>query len=242
MSKTATKRASKKAPALTTVVALVLDETGSMAPTVTDTIGAVNDYFETLSKDTPDARVSVMEFSDCFGQEDTFRVLASDEKAADVPKLTVANYRPRGNTPLYDAIGKAITETEAIKADRYLLVVMTDGQENASREWKLDGIKKLIEKKQGENWTIIYLGANQDAWAVGTAMGVHAGNTMSYAQTAQGVHTTSRLLASATSHLYASASAATPDFFADAGQTANDYADKGEPTPAPSGLWSKPKQ
>lgn len=240
MSTTATKKAAKKAPALTTVVALVLDETGSMSPTVSDTIGAVNEYFDSLTKDTPEARVSVMEFSDCFGGEDTFRVLASDEKPADVPRLTTTNYRPRGNTPLYDAIGKAITETEGVKADRYLLVVMTDGQENASKEWKLDGIKKLIEKKQGENWTIVYLGANQDAWAIGTAMGVAAGNTMSYAQTAQGVHNTTRSLASATAHLMASAAATTDAVFADAGQTAADYAD--DSRPAPKGLWSKPKK
>lgn len=237
MTKTAKSRAAKKAPAMTTVVALVLDETGSMAPTVTDTIGAVNDYFETLAKETPEAKVSVMEFSDCFGQEATFRVLASDVSPDAVPTLTPENYRPRGNTPLYDAIGKAITETEAITADRYLLVVMTDGHENASREWNLDGIKKLIEKKQGENWTIVYLGANQDAWAVGAAMGVAPGSTMSYAQTARGVHNTTSSLASATSHLYASNATATPDFFRDAGQTADDYADDSQPDE--SSMWGK---
>ncbi len=209
----------------TTVVALVLDETGSMAPTVSDTIGAVNDYFETLAKETPDARCSVMEFSDCMGAEPSFRVLASDEKPNAVPKLTSTNYRPRGNTPLYDAIGKSITETETIKADRYLLVVMTDGQENASREWTLGGIKKLIERKQGENWTIVYLGANQDAWAAAGAMGVHAGNTMGYAQTARGVHMTTSSLARATSVMAGSEAAATMDFFADAGQDKSNYDD-----------------
>lgn len=236
MSTTATKAKTKKASALKTVVALVLDETGSMAPTVTDTIGAVNDYLDALTKDTPDALVSVMEFSDCFGAEPLFRVHATAEKAKDVPRLTSANYRPRGNTPLYDAIGKAITETEAVEADRYLLVVMTDGHENASREWKIDGIKKLIEKKQGENWTIVYLGANQDAWAVGAALGVNAGSTMSYAQTARGVHQTTNSLAAATSHLVSTNATATPDFFAKAGQTAKDYE---EPKPGEKPLWKK---
>jgi Mg-chelatase subunit ChlD len=226
---------SKKA--LKTVVALVLDETGSMAPTVTDTIGAVNDYFKTLAKDAPSALVSVMEFSDCFGNEPTFRVLATAAKVKDVPALTTENYRPRGNTPLYDAIGKAITETETVKADRYLLVVMTDGEENASKEWRLDGIKKLIEKKQGENWTIVYLGANQDAWAVAGAMGVSRGSTMSYAQTSRGVRQTTSSLAGATASLMNTSAATTPDFFASAGQSEKDYQepDKDEPS-----LWVKP--
>lgn len=227
----------KKAKDLKTVVALVLDETGSMSPTVTDTIGAVNDYLDTLTKDSPDALVSVMEFSDTYGSEPAFRVLASGEKAADVPRLTTENYRPRGNTPLYDAIGKAITETETVEADRYLLVVMTDGQENASREWKLDGVRKLIEKKQGENWTIVYLGANQNAWQVGASLGVNAGSTMSYAQTARGVHQTTDSLAGATSALLNTNAGATPDFFAKAGQTEADYSDDSSDEKP---LWKKP--
>lgn len=240
MSTTTKKRQPKKAAAkLKTVVALVLDETGSMAPTVTDTIGAVNDYFETLAKDTPDALVSVMEFSDCFGSEETFRVLASAVKAKDAPTLTAENYRPRGNTPLYDAIGKAITETETVKADRYLLVVMTDGQENASREWQLDGIKKLIEKKQGENWTIVYLGANQDAWAVAGAMGLSRGNTMSYAQTGPGVRQTTGSLAAATASYTAGGAVMDSAFFDSAGQSAEDYQEPKNEEKSDTGLWKK---
>lgn len=211
-----------------TVVVLVLDETGSMADTVSDTIGAVNGYFETLAKDTPEARVSIMEFSDMLGQEENFRVLVADVAPAEVPKLTEKNYRPRGNTPLYDALGKAITETEEIGAERYLLVVMTDGKENASREWTIEGVKKLIERKQGEGWTIIYLGANQDAWAAGAALGVARGNTMSYRQTSRGVGQAAVALASATESFYTSSAVGSTTFFADAGQTEADYAEPDE--------------
>jgi von Willebrand factor type A domain len=234
---------SKKTKALTTAVALVLDETGSMQGTVTDTIGAVNGYFETLANDTPEARVSVMEFSDCFGAEPSFRVLASDVLPGDVPKLTVENYRPRGNTPLYDAIGKAITETEGIKADRYLLVVLTDGHENASREWTAEGVKKLIEKKQGESWTILYLGANHDAWGVGAALGIHRGNTMAYAQTGAGVTATAASLSGVTRTLAMGQSVSTDSAFADAGQTAADYTGEDDeqqpPKPEETTLWGK---
>lgn len=228
-----------KAAPTTVVVALVLDETGSMAPTVTDTIGAVNDYFETLAKESPEALVSIHEFSDCFGQEPTFRPLCSGVKATDVPKLDATNYRPRGNTPLYDAIGKAIRDTEALKADANLLVVMTDGQENASHEWDLIGIRKLIEQKQGDGWVIVYLGANQDAWQVGTNMGVHGGNTMSFQTgvTGKGTRASMGSLAGATSSYVAGATGPpgpegpkgkTETFFEDAGQTEADYKDPDE--------------
>lgn len=215
----------KKAKAATkTLVAVVLDETGSMAGIASDTIGAVNDYFAGLAKDAPDALVSLMQFSDCFGAEPKFRVAFKATRAKDAPKVTEESYRPRGNTPLYDAIGKAITETDGQKADRYLLVVLTDGYENASTEWTRDGVAALIrEKEAAGNWTVVYLGANQDAWAVGQTLGVSPGSTMTYASTGPGMRTASAGLASASAVYLSSNVAATPDFFVDAGQSAKDY-------------------
>lgn len=223
-----------------TLVVLVLDETGSMQQITTDTIGTVNDYFETLAKETPEAVCSVMMFSDNFGAEPNFRPFCRDVLAADVPKLTAKNYRPRGNTPLYDAIGKAIKDTEVIEADRYLLVVMTDGFENASREWSLATVKALIEAKQAsDNWTIVYLGANQDAWAVGGGMGISPGNTMSFqtGATGKGMRASGQSLGAATSGYVSGATGPqgplgplgkTETFFEDAGQDAADYEDPDE--------------
>ena len=60
------------------------------------------------------------------------------------------------------------------------MVIFTDGEENASTEWTLDGIRKKIEEKQGDGWAFVYLGANQDAWQVGSSMGVAASNISTY--------------------------------------------------------------
>lgn len=215
----------KKKAAMKTAVALVLDETGSMYGTAPDTRGAVNQYFAELAQETPEALVALMEFSS-MGAEPTFRPLCSGVAPSAVPELTEQNYRPRGNTPLYDAIAHAILETEKVEAEKYLLVILTDGQENSSTEYTLASIKQLIERKQGEGWTIVYLGANQDAWKVGGAMGFYEGNTMSYAQTAGGVRATTRSLAHATSAHAHSDAVSTMQVFADAGQSAADYQEK----------------
>lgn len=214
-----------KAKKQSTVVALVLDETGSMSGIANDTRGSINEYFKTVAEESPDALVSIMEFSDTMGTEDMFRPLCSGVKATEVPQLTDANYRPRGNTPLYDAIGKAIRDTETIKADRYLLVVMTDGYENASREWTRDKVKALIEEKENtKKWTVVFLGANMDAFAVGAAMGTNS--SMTYTSTASGTATASAGLSMATKTFLRSPQTSTQDFFGDAGQTEEDYKDK----------------
>lgn len=214
-----------KANASKTVVGLVLDETGSMYNIADDTRGAVNQYFEELAKETPNALVSLYEFSAVSG-EDVVRPLCSGVEVDVVPSLTEFNYRPRGNTPLYDAIGYAITNLETVEADKFILVIMTDGLENSSTEWTAKSIKDKIEKMQDQdNWTIVYLGANQDAWAVGASMGVSAGSTMSYASTGTGITKTMAKMSHATAHTVSSPKMSTDTFFEDAGQSKEDYED-----------------
>jgi hypothetical protein len=99
--------------------------------------------------------------------------------------MTGETYRPDALTPLYDAIATTIRRTEnKAGKDAVLFIVMTDGEENASKEHDFKSVQALIEEKS--DWTFVYLGANQDAWAVGTKMGIAAGNTMSYAQNKTG--------------------------------------------------------
>lgn len=212
-----------------THVTLVLDETGSMAGVADDTRGSVNQYFRELASDFPDAIVSIMEFSDQFEGESTFRPLVSGVKVTEVPQLTQHNYRPRGGTPLYDAVGKGIRDAEKVEADRYLFIVLTDGQENRSVEWDLEGVKKLIsEKEASDNWTIVFLGANMDAWAVGKQIGTQAGSTMSFISNAPGIRSTTSSLTHATKSYLSSPKKKTKDFFGDAGQTQEDYMDPSE--------------
>ena len=109
-----------------------------------------------------------------------------------VPIQNVSRYElaPRGMTALLDAVGRAINETgerlaKMAEPDRpglVIFVVMTDGQENSSKEFSKPQIKKMIERQQSEyDWHFTFLGANQDAFAEAGGMGIHDSGVADYA-------------------------------------------------------------
>jgi len=150
---------------LKTVLTFVQDETGSMLSIEDATISAFNEYFNTLKQDKKigDVEAVVWQFSDSPGEN---RVRLLHEGAlAKVPTLTPKNYRPRGVTPLLDAVGTALKQAEGKEADRYLFIVQTDGMENASRDFTREQIAKLVAKKEkSKNWTLVFLGAGIANW------------------------------------------------------------------------------
>ena len=101
-----------------------------------------------------------------------------------MPKLTGDIFVPRGMTPLNDAIARTASEMdrrELRDGENVAFVILTDGLENASQEYSRDAVRKLLERLQKEkNWLVIYLGANQDAFAEGAARGAVAANTMTF--------------------------------------------------------------
>jgi uncharacterized protein YegL len=102
---------------------------------------------------------------------------------SQVKKLDSTSYRPEGNTALNDAIGITVRKIEADqpKVDKVVTVIMTDGEENSSREWTHDAVKALIEQKEKEgNWTFVFLGAGLDAWHQGKSYGVQSANVAQY--------------------------------------------------------------
>ncbi len=109
--------------------------------------------------------------------------LVRDAVAPPDAVLKDGEFEPRGMTPLYDAIGQTIADAEGRSKgfDRVALVILTDGLENASVEFKRDDVLKLLkENQERDGWLVIYLGANQDAWAVGKQFGTVADNSMSF--------------------------------------------------------------
>jgi hypothetical protein len=100
----------------------------------------------------------------------------------------VFNYRPEGSTALYDAIGQTITNTlnYLAKADTkpkdVYLIILTDGEENSSRSYSSENIKKMIEGQKAADWKFIFLAANQDAMFSGNTLGIEKGACLSYAQ------------------------------------------------------------
>lgn len=174
-------------------VNIVLDETGSMSSCKEATISGFNEYIQTLKNDKKGKiLVSLTKFN-----SGNTEVVYTDKPLSDVQNLTDKTYQPNNGTPLYDAIGKAIAALKNTKHE-VLFVIITDGEENASVEYKLDGIKKMITEKEKGGWRFTYLGANQDAWQVGMSMGMHAGNTINYVASSAGTGRAFGVIADAT--------------------------------------------
>lgn len=159
---------------------IVLDESGSMSSVWESTISGVNELLD--SQKLSDARtlVSLTKFNT--------KVEKVWEKA-DIfaaGKISKEDYVPNGLTALYDAIGSAIKACERDTfSGKVMMAIMTDGEENSSREYNFQSVRRLIEKKKEEGWDFVFLGANIDSYAVGGSLGVTT--TVNYAASNTGV-------------------------------------------------------
>ena len=180
-----------------------------MGSCVDDTISGFNTYIKKLKEDKKSSYKFSLTLFDTRFEE---RFVSVDLK--DVPDLNTANYIPGGGTALYDAIGHSVNAIEK-KGDtvgKVLTVILTDGQENSSREYRLQMIKDLITRKEGQgNWTFVFLGADLTAFAVGDAMGVNLLNSVTY--DTQNVHAAYANTACATMAFSASPLMRTSDFY-----------------------------
>lgn len=162
-------------------IEFILDRSGSMDSVKTQAISGYNEFVLNLRKDDPDATLALTQF-DSVGIE---RVTA--RKALHVDLLDQSTYNPRANTPLWDAVGQVVSQSQDNPDTNYMVVIFTDGLENNSREWDREKLKKLIdEKSKTGRWTFLYLGANQDAWQEAAKFGVPVGSTVSYHGTRHG--------------------------------------------------------
>jgi len=177
------------------LVNVVLDRSGSMGSVKSSTISGYNEYLNGIKadKDTKYS-ISLIQF-DSPGDNPELTVSYMDKPLAEVPDLTDKTYEPRGGTPLYDAIGECIRRVDA-KGRGVITVIITDGQENSSKEFSKDSIKALITGKEAEGWKFIFLGANIDSAAVGGSLGIAAQACANYQSSAAGVHGTFTAMAS----------------------------------------------
>src|SRR5262245_52293213 len=152
-------------------VGIVLDRSGSMEDCRADAIGAVNSYLRQVKDDKElDGRVSLIIFD-----SDGIDVIRDRVPAAECSILDPKEYQPRAATPLLDAVGHgaALLDKRKETGERCILAIMTDGLENASREYTKESIKALLDRKQkDEGWLVLYLGAGHDAWEQARDMGL----------------------------------------------------------------------
>jgi Mg-chelatase subunit ChlD len=166
----------------------LLDRSGSMESIAQFVVQGFDAFIAEQRKEEGEATMTLVQFDD----RDVHDVLV-DAEPLDRVRSIAGRFAPRGMTPLYDAIGLLLDRAEAhLKrsdaepADQ-LVVIMTDGMENASHEWTPSAIFKRIAQLQKAGWTFVFLGANQDSYAVGSTMGLAAGNTTNYASSREGV-------------------------------------------------------
>lgn len=165
----------------------LLDRSGSMQSIAADVVRGFDGFFAEQRRVEGSARVTVVQFDD----RDPHDVLVDAEPLHLVRSLS-GRFQPRGNTPLYDAIAALLDRAErhvaagAHPADQ-LMVILTDGMENASREWNAQRINSRIAGLRAAGWTFVFLGANQDSYAVGAQMAMAAGNVANFAPSPAGV-------------------------------------------------------
>ncbi len=157
-------------------IVFIIDESGSMQGSNSDVIGGFNSFIEKQKTENKGKiTVSLYKFNNLVTQ------VISNKSAAKVRNLTNEDYTPSGFTALYDAIGQAIHETdkqlsaklEKQRPDKVIVVIITDGQENASKEFSATAIKSSISTHEELlHWSFIFLGSGLDNFQDAEAMGI----------------------------------------------------------------------
>ena len=166
-----------------TELVMILDRSGSMSGLEADTIGGFNGMIEKQKKEDGEAYVSVILF------DDQSEVIYDRVDIGKVEPMTDRQYYVRGCTALLDAVGDAIHHIGNIHKyareedvpEKTIFIITTDGMENASRRYNYNKVRRMIERqKEKYNWEFIFLGANIDAAAEASRLGIDASRAARY--------------------------------------------------------------
>ena len=166
-----------------TEMVFILDRSGSMAGLEGDTIGGYNSLLEKQRKEVGEATVTTVLF------DDQYEMIHDHAAIGKVKDITNKEYCARGMTGLLDAVGKTINHVgnrhkNALDSEvpgKTMVVIITDGYENASREYTLPQIKQMIERqKEMFGWEFLFLGANIDAVSTAAGFGITADRAVTY--------------------------------------------------------------
>ena len=169
---------------------IILDESGSMSSIYNQALSGINETINGIRQNQekyPEQEhlVSIVTFEG--NGMDGVKTRRDGIPVGDVKDLTRKDYQPGGCTPLYDAMGKAISELDrkVESGDGVLVTIITDGMENSSQEYSGRAVKDLVTMQRKKGWTFAYIGANQDAVEVARDLNIQ--NAMNYDATPEGV-------------------------------------------------------
>ncbi len=183
-----------------THISLVLDRSGSMSTIAADTIGGFNQFLKAQQELPGECSLTLVQFD-----TQSIDTLYQAAPIRAVMPLNSETFQPRGGTPLYDAIGQAINSTGKFLKDKWeihrpakvVFVIITDGQENSSREFDRDRVLKMIQhQREAYKWEFVFIGANQDAMQAGQGIGVAAANCLSNVANSAGTSATYHAMSS----------------------------------------------
>lgn len=167
-------------------IVIILDRSGSMNSVREATVAGFNDFIRKQREYEGEVTVKLVQFDDQYE-------VVFDKPLAEVPELTQDTFVPRGYTALYDAQGKTIValgeELEALpeseRPSKVIVMTLTDGLNNASREYRLERVAELIRHQtQKYNWDFIFLGANQDAVKTATSLNINVDAALTFGASA----------------------------------------------------------
>ena len=169
-----------------TALLLVIDRSGSMSSIRDDMVGGLTTMLAEQMAEPGLLTVDIVTFDDKVELQCS---LAN-------PKNVVIALEPRGSTALFDAVGQSVNGfgqvlaalPEHARPETVQVIVVTDGHENASQEYRASEVRKLVTRQKEEfNWDFVFLGANQDAVLSGESMGFDRGSSMTFAAGKGGV-------------------------------------------------------
>lgn len=169
-----------------THIVVVLDRSGSMDAVRDDAIGGFNAFVSDQRAAEGQAKLTLVQF------DTEWSVTYSALPLAEVPPLTRETYAPRSGTALFDAIGRACALAEDSKrkaanpGELVVVAILTDGQENSSRELDGRAVKALIERRTAEGYTFLFLAANIDVEATASSIGIDRRNTAEFKSHGEG--------------------------------------------------------
>lgn len=172
-----------------TELVFILDKSGSMAGLERDTIGGFNAMLDKQKAQAGECRITTVLF------DHRYELLHDRTDIRAVRPITAREYRVGGSTALLDALGKTIHKiataqkntAEAFRAEKVLFVIITDGEENASREYSAQEVKERIQRQKNRyGWEFLFLGANIDAVETAARFGIDPRCAADYVPDSQG--------------------------------------------------------
>lgn len=150
---------------------ILLDRSGSMSSLWTEALSSINAYVQKLAEDKVDTGVTLATFDIDTAGSFAFDVIRDRITPSTWRNVSNGDATPRGGTPLNDATGRIVNLAKAGNYEKVAIIIMTDGQENASKELTVTQAKLLLDQCRARGWQVIFLGANFDNAAQGMSYG-----------------------------------------------------------------------